>query len=84
MTRISFRSASIDQTSTFVRRGSILGGTISAGAGGFEVQMNIDSDEPPERIEQLVRLARESCFTHGALAQPVPVATSITLNGRRL
>ena len=84
MTRISFKSASIDQTSTFTRRGSILAGTIAAGSGGFEVRMEIDSDEPPERIAHLVRLARESCFTHGALTQPVLVTTSISLNGAPL
>jgi hypothetical protein len=46
--------------------------------------MEIDSDEPPERIQHLVRLARESCFTHGALAQPVPVLTTICLNGQEI
>jgi hypothetical protein len=84
MARISFKSARIDQTSTFTRRGSILGGTISSGASGFEVHIEIDSDEPPDRIEHLVRLARESCFTHGALRDPVNVVTSIRLNGRDL
>jgi hypothetical protein len=46
--------------------------------------MEIESDEPPERIQHLVRLARESCFTHGALAQPVAVLTTICLNGQEI
>jgi hypothetical protein len=84
LTHISFRNATIDQTSTYWRRGSILGGTITAGSGGFDVRMEIDSDEPPERIQHLVRLAKESCFTHGALAQPVPITTTICLNGQEI
>jgi hypothetical protein len=84
LTRISFKRAKIEQTSTFTRHGSILGGTISAGSGGFDVLMEIDSDEPPDRIQHLVRLAKESCFTHGALAEPVPVSTTISLNGQEL
>ena len=66
------------------RRGSILQGTIEAGCAGVEVRIDIDSDEPPDRIQHLVRLARHSCFTHGALAQPVPIATSVALNGQPL
>jgi len=46
-----------------------------------DVRIEIDSDEPAERIARLVHLANESCFTHGALAQPVLVTTSVVLNG---
>jgi hypothetical protein len=63
------------------RQGSILQGTIQAGCSGLDVQIDIDSDEPRERILHLVRLAKESCFTHGALVEPVPVFASIALNG---
>ena len=31
---------------------------------------------------ELVRVAKESCFTHSALAQPVPVETTLSLNGQ--
>ena len=84
MSKISFRAAHIDQSSTYTRQGSILRGTISAGSAGFEVHIDIESDEPPERIHHLVRLARESCFTHGALTAPVSVTTTIRLNGQDL
>jgi hypothetical protein len=46
------------------------------------VRLAIESDEPPDRIQHLFRLARESCYTHGALAQPVPVTTTFWLNGQ--
>jgi uncharacterized OsmC-like protein len=84
LTRIHFRQAGVEQTLRVMRRGSILQGTIQAGCSGLEVRIAIDSDEPPERIQRLVHLARDSCFTHGALVEPVPLTASITLNGEAL
>ena len=46
--------------------------------------MEIDSDESPERIRELVRLAQASCFAHGAFRSPVPIETTVTLNGAPL
>jgi hypothetical protein len=46
--------------------------------------MEVESDESADRIQHLVRLARESCFTHGSLAQAVPVTTTLSLNGQEI
>ena len=63
---------------------SILGGTIQSGSHGIEVQVDVESEESPDKIARLVRIAQESCFTHGALAAPVPVETTVRLNGEAL
>jgi hypothetical protein len=65
-------------------RGSVRDQSLHGGATGLETHVAIESDEPPERIEELVRMAEQTCFTLGAWTQPVPTSTTVTLNGEPL
>jgi hypothetical protein len=65
-------------------RGSALAGTMRGGALGLETHIAVESDEPPERIRQLIRMGEQTCFTLQALIHPVPVQTHVRLNGRAL
>jgi len=82
--KIELKRVHVDQVIRFFRKGSILGGTIQSGSLGIEVQDDVESDESGDKIARLVHVARESCFTHGALANPVPVETTVQLNGQPL
>jgi len=62
----------------------VLGGTIKSGSLGIEVAIDVESDEPAERIAELIRVAKASCFTHGTIAEPVTIATRLRLNGQPL
>ena len=44
----------------------------------------MESDEPVERIRDLVRLSEQSCFAMQSLVGPVPVETRVELNGKGL
>jgi organic hydroperoxide reductase OsmC/OhrA len=61
--------------------GSVLQGAVQSTCLGFETQLQVESDEPAERIQRLVRTAENGCFTLQALLAPVPVQRSTTLNG---
>ena len=74
----------VDQTTRFFQRGSALAGTVEAGCEELEATVEVESDEPPERIRELIRAAKAGCFTHGSLLRPVPVSTSTVLNGQVL
>ena len=65
-------------------RGSARDRTLEGGALGLETHIEIESDEPPERIRDLVQMGEQTCFTLGALKERVPVRTRVTLNGRGL
>lgn len=65
-------------------RGSALAGTMRGGPIGLETRIEVESEEPPERIRQLVKMGEQTCFTLQSLLQPVPVTTSVLLNGRPL
>ncbi|GIV65367.1 MAG: hypothetical protein KatS3mg046_627 [Bellilinea sp.] len=51
---------------------------------GFEVEIQIESDEPLSTIRELVRLARQMCFTEVALTNNTPITVTAKLNGNPL
>lgn len=74
----------LDQRIRYRMEGSALKGTMRAHCLGMETLLEIDSDEPPERIQELVRMGEQTCFTMQALANPVPIETRTRLNGEDL
>ena len=82
--KLELKHVHVDQVMRFFRKGSILAGTIQSGSLGIEVRVDVESDEPRDKIARLMRGAQESCFTHGAIANPVPVEMDVRLNGQAL
>jgi hypothetical protein len=64
--------------------GSVLQGTVEAACLGFETRLELESDEPPDRIRALLRNAEHGCFTFQALLREVTISSSIILNGHLL
>jgi len=48
----------------------------------IRTELSLDSEEPPERIAQLITMAEATCFTMAALRNPAPVALEATVNGQ--
>jgi hypothetical protein len=65
-------------------RGSVRDQSLHGGAKALETHIEIESDEPRERIQELVHMAEQTCFTLGAWTQAVPASTSVKLNGQPL
>jgi hypothetical protein len=82
--KLKIRSMSLIQTTRFFMKGSALAGTLQGGGLGVETCVTIESEEPPERIRELVRVAEQSCFTLQCLIHPVPCRTEVKLNGQLL
>ena len=74
----------LEQVTRFFMKGSVRDGSLHGGAKGLETNVQIESDEPPERIRELVRMAEQTCFTLGAWTEAVPASTTVTLNGAPL
>ena len=76
----------IDKARVFVKakfksEGSVLRETVKAVGLGFETRLEIESDEPAERIATVVRNAENGCFVLQSILNPVPVERKFTLNG---
>jgi organic hydroperoxide reductase OsmC/OhrA len=68
----------------FHEQGSVLRGDAEGFCDGFEIEIVIESDEPASEIRELVRLARQMCFTEQALAGNTPITVHQTLNQQPL
>jgi hypothetical protein len=76
------KNVRIKITARYYREGSVLAGTAKTVCDSIKTELALDSDEPPERVAQLVKMAEATCFTLGALRNPAPVALEATVNGR--
>lgn len=48
---------------------------------GLRYVVDFDSDEPQERLSQLVQEAKRMCLAEAALAQPVAIQTLLAIKG---
>ena len=68
----------------FWQQGSLKDGSAESSCLGLETYVYVDSDEPPERIRELIRMGERTCYTVQSLMNPVPVRTYAKLNGEDL
>jgi hypothetical protein len=84
ITKLNVKSIRLKQIMRFFMKGSALQGTLRGGALGLETHIEVESGEPPEKIRHLIKMGEQTCFTLQSLINPVPVMTSVTLNGEPL
>jgi hypothetical protein len=82
--KLVLRDERVKVTAHFWEHGSVLRGTSQGGVDGFDIAIFIESDEPAEVVAKLIRLAHRMCFTEVALALPVKLSHSHSLNGQPL
>ena len=80
--KLVLRDRRVKVLAHFREQGSVLRGTAEGFCEGFEIEMALESDEPVEEIAELVRMARQMCFTESALAGAVELRHTYSLNGR--
>jgi hypothetical protein len=76
------KNVRITVTARYHREGSILAGNAQTRCDSIRTELSLDSDEPPERIAQLIKMAEATCFTIAALRNPAPVELDATVNGQ--
>jgi hypothetical protein len=75
------RNVRIKVGARFFREGSVIAGTARSFCDSIATELHLESDELPERISQLIRMAEASCYTMAALRNVVPVELCATVNG---
>ncbi|HLZ69450.1 MAG TPA: hypothetical protein VKV26_06000 [Dehalococcoidia bacterium] len=64
--------------------GSVLAGTVEAGATACRTRLEIDSPEPEAAIVHLIRLAQQGCYAEQLVQTPVPLSSTCIVNGREI
>ena len=62
--------------------GSVLKGTVYNRWDGVDTHLSVECDAPPEKIAHLLKNAKAGCFAEGLITQPVPLTSTIDVNGR--
>ncbi len=81
MMKTKIRRARVFVKARFKSEGSVLKETVKAQGLGFQTQLELQSDEPPERVAAVVRNAENGCYVLQSLLNPVPVERKFALNG---
>ncbi len=76
----------IDKGPVFVKakvksEGSVLAETVQARGFGFETRLELESQEPADRVAAVVRNAENGCYVLQSILHPVPVERRFVLNG---
>jgi uncharacterized OsmC-like protein len=84
MMKLKVERASCQVVFDYVLRGSVLRGTVNTTWEGVETNLEVISDEPPEKIAQLIKNAKGGCFAENMITQAVPLTSNVKLNGEVL
>jgi uncharacterized OsmC-like protein len=85
--KIEIRSLRLEQKVKFCTNLSTmrdLGHTTEGTTEHIETHVLIDSDEPEERIRDLMTEAEGACMAHFALRNPIPWSSCLVLNGKEI
>ena len=84
MMKLAIRKASCHVEGDYLLSGSVLKGTVNVKHRGFRTHLEVDSDEPREKLAHLIRCAKQGCFAEQLIVQPVPLASTVVVNGEPL
>ena len=81
MMKITVKKASAKVRFRKFLGGSVLKGTVYNRWDGVDTHLAIESDAPPEKLEHLIRNAKNGCFAEGLIIQSVPLNSTVEVNG---
>ena len=82
MMKITVKKASAKVRFRKFLGGSVLKGTVYNRWDGVDTHLAIESDAPPEKLEHLIRNAKNGCFAEGLIIQSVPLNSTVEVNGK--
>ena len=81
MMKIKIQKARVFVKAKFKSEGSVLAETVKAQGLGFEIRLELQSEERLERVAAVVRNAENGCYVLQTILNPVPVERKFALNG---
>lgn len=81
MLKMTVNRAECDVELDWFLEGSVLAGTVRSGANACRTRLVIDSPEAEADILRVVRLAKQGCFAEQLIVAPVPLDSTVVVNG---
>lgn len=82
MLKVEISHAEVHVEMDWYFRGSVLANTIEAGASACRTHLKVDSLAAQADIIRLIRLAKRGCFAEQVVRNPIPLTSTMTVNGR--
>ena len=82
MMKLKVRKARCHVEFDYLLSGSVLKGTVKTTWKSVTTALELDSDEPLDKIVALVRNAKGGCFAENLVVQQVPLLSSVKLRGQ--
>ena len=82
MMKLTVANASVKVRFRKFLGGSVLKGTVFNRWDGVDTHLSIESDAPPGKLAHLIRNAKNGCFAEGLIVQPVPLNSTVEVNGK--
>ncbi len=79
--RLKIENPHVAVNARFHEQGSALKGDKQGACDGFDISIQVDSEEPKEKIIELMNMARSVCFAIDAITREHPPRFENTLNG---
>ena len=79
--KTKINKARVSVKARFKTEGSVLAETVASVGVGFETHLELDSDEPAERVAAVVRNSERGCYVMQTILKPTPVTRTFALNG---
>ena len=84
MMKLSVGKAIVNVDFDYFLKGSVLKNTVESGCSAVRTHFVVNSDEPKEKIKQLVKNAKQGCFAEKMIQSAVPLESTIELNGENI
>ncbi len=81
MMKLEVSNAKVSVRFRKILGGSVLKGTVFNKWEGVDTHLTLDSDAPPEKLAHLIKNAKNGCFAEGMIVQPVPLNSTVEVNG---
>ena len=84
MLKMEIKNGKCHVEGDYLLHGSVIQGTVNVEHQGFRTHLEIESDEPEEKIAHLIKCAKGGCFAEKLIVQPVSLEGKVTVNGKEL
>lgn len=82
MTKTKMSKAKVRVLIHWYLTGSVLKGTVDSGCKSVETHLEVESDDDPEKVAHVIRCAKKGCFAEQMVVRPVPLVSTVQINGQ--